>query len=93
MKKKLLMCAAIAVVLMVNVLLSVNAQAVSRTTTTELGGVGRTVEEAIGNAPQVLGASRVTSPRTGDDFWLMVIVVAGLVAIGAVVLLKKLCHD
>ena len=54
MRKNVLVSAAIAVVLMANVIFSVDAQAVSRTTTTELGGTGRSVEEAINLDPQLL---------------------------------------
>ena len=58
MRKNVLVSAALAVVMMANVLFTVDAQAVSRTTTTELGGIGRSVEEAINVDPQVLGARR-----------------------------------
>ncbi len=56
MRKNVLVSAAIAVVLMANVVFSVDAQAVSRTTTVEISGVGRTADDA-GNG-QVLGARR-----------------------------------
>jgi hypothetical protein len=56
MRKNVLVSAAIAVVLMANVIFSVDAQAVSRTTTVEISGVGRTADDA-GNG-QVLGARR-----------------------------------
>ena len=65
MKTKLLVSAAMAVVMMANVLFSVDAQAVSRTTTTELGGAGRTMEEAINFDAQVLGARRNTANAQG----------------------------
>ena len=58
MKRSVLASAALAVVLMVNSLFTVDAYATSRTTTTELGGAGRTVEEAVNFDPQVLGARR-----------------------------------
>lgn len=58
MRKNVLVSAALAVVMMANVLFTVDAQAVSRTTTTELGGIGRSAEEAINVDPQVLGARR-----------------------------------
>lgn len=58
MRKNVLVSAALAVVMMANVLFTVDVQAVSRTTTTELGGIGRSVEEAINVDPQVLGARR-----------------------------------
>ncbi len=64
MRKNVLVSAAIAVVLMANVIFSVDAQAVSRTTTTELGGTGRSVEEAINLDPQVLGARRSATTNT-----------------------------
>lgn len=41
----------------------------------------------------VLGASRRKSPRTGDNFWLLVIAGAGIVAGSAVLLQKKYFHD
>lgn len=58
MKRSVLASAALAVVLMVNSLFTVDAYATSRTTTTELGGAGRTAEEAVNFDPQVLGARR-----------------------------------
>ncbi len=56
MKKHVLVSAALAVVMMANVLFTIDAQAVSRTETVEVTGVSRTLEGAIDG--QVLGARR-----------------------------------
>ena len=57
---------AVVAVIITNLLFSVQVNATSRTTTTELGGVGRSVNEAINaNGPQVLGARRGTASGEG----------------------------
>ncbi len=57
---------AVVAVIITNLLFSVQVNATSRTTTTELGGVGRSVNEAINaNGPQVLGARRGTVSGEG----------------------------
>jgi hypothetical protein len=66
MKKKLLVSAAMAVVMMANVIFSVDAQAVSRTTTTEVISVARSLDEILNGGAQVLGARR-SSDSAADN--------------------------
>ena len=63
MRKNVLVSAALAVVMMANVLFTVDAQAVSRTTTVEITGVSRTADGA--GDGQVLGARRGAEASTG----------------------------